>query len=78
MEPQKSRIIMYPTLKQNVNGQKVIRSRVFEIELSKGDQFYAPGGAVNYHTQNKNFIIVDPFYRHITVLSHRWDTKRQF
>jgi len=65
-------------IKQNVNGQKVIRSRVFEIELAKADQNYAPGGAVTYHTQNKCFVIVDPFYRHITVVSHRWDTKRQF
>jgi len=67
------------SIKQNVNGQKVIRSRVFEIELSKGDQNYAPGGPVaSYHTQNKCFVIIDPFYRHITTLTHRWDSKRQF
>jgi len=65
-------------IKQDVSGKKVIRSRVFDIELSHNGERFAPGGGVNCHTQNKSFIIVDPFYRHITVLSHRWDSSKQF
>ena len=63
-------------IKQNAAGIKDIRTAAFIIDVQKQKNcistHYQPGGACNPHPQTKMFFLVDPFYRHITILSHQW------
>lgn len=63
-------------IKKMPTGEKAIRSLVYEIKIEKknsnSSEYYQPGGKVKSHPQTKTFFIVDPFYRHITILSHKW------
>ncbi|CBY34576.1 unnamed protein product [Oikopleura dioica] len=63
-------------IKQNSAGVKDIRTAAFIVDVQKQKNcistHYQPGGACHPHQQTKMFFLVDPFYRHITIMSHEW------
>jgi len=57
-------------------GQKSIRSKIFQLQILNSrdgsESIFQPGGKVSRHPQTSCFVIIDPFCRHITLLSHKW------
>jgi len=69
-------------VKQTTQGEKLIRSFVYSVKILKrkdsSEDEYFPGGRIRPHPQTFCYVIVDPFCRHVTLLTHKWIQNKIF